>query len=206
LIGPVPLARPLPRVVVGERVTLEVWHPHRVTEIRELVEGSRDELADFLAWAIEPLSAEDEERLHANFEIGWRAGLMVGWAVIEDGVARGTLGLHRRSGPHELEIGYWLATGSTGRGLMTEAAAMATDVAFSTDGVEVVEIIHDVANHRSEGVPRRLGYRRVAAFSKDPAPGALVARKETGVRVRWSVDRDEWRSRERPSSVLTVEV
>ncbi len=193
-----PLAEPLPRVVVGERLRLEVWHPDRAAEIRDLIEQSRDELADFLPWASEPLSHEDEEQLFADFEARWQVGLMVAWAVVEDGVARGTLGLHRRSGPHELEIGYWLATTATGRGLMTEAAAMATDVAFATDGVEVVEIIHDLDNHRSEGVPRRLGYHRVAAFSKRAEPGAPVARRDSGIRVRWSIGGDEWRAR-RPS-------
>lgn len=205
MTGPVPLAHPLPRVVVGERLRLEVWNPHRATEIRELVDRSRDELSDFLAWAIEPLSADAEERLHADFEERWRAGYMVGWAVVEDGHARGTLGLHRRSGPDELEIGYWLATDATGRGLMTRAAEMATDVAFATQGVDVVEILHDAANHRSEGVPRRLGYHRVAAFSKDHGPGEVVARRESGIRVRWSIGRDEWLARGRPSSVLSTE-
>lgn len=205
MIGLVPLTAPLPRVVVGEHVRLEIWIPQRVREIRELVERSRDELSNFLPWAIEPLSTEDEERLHADFEARWRAGLMVAWAVIEDGVARGTVGLHRRNGPHELEIGYWLATDATGRGLMTQAATMATDVAFSADGVEVVEILHDARNHRSEGVPRRLGYHRVAAFSKVPEPGAPVARQESEIRVRWTIGRDEWRARGRPSSVLATE-
>ena len=110
------------------------------------------------------------------------------------------IGLHRRGGPDELEIGYWLDDAATGRGLMTEAAAMATDVAFTVDGIDVVEIIHDRANRRSAGVPARLGYRRVAAFTSPPK-----ARSETGIKVRWCVRRDEWLANGRTSSVRSAQ-
>ena len=76
---------------------------------------------------------------------------------------------------------------------------MATDVAFGVEGIEVVEIVHDAANRRSEGVPARLGYRRVAAFTS-----TAKARCETGIKVRWSVRRAEWLGRGRPSSVRST--
>lgn len=200
MTGPVPLARPLPRAVVGDRVRLELWGAHLTEVVRALVERSQPELSAFLPWAMEPLSAEAEDKARAESEEQWRNGLTAGWALLEGSQCRGMVGLHRRGGPHELEIGYWLETASTGRGLMTDACTLATDVAFATDGVEVVEIIHDVANARSGAVPARLGYRRIAAFTARP-----VARCETGIKVRWCVRRDDWRAAHPESSVRSVE-
>lgn len=195
-----PLERPLPRLVVGERLRLEVWRADMIEEVRALVEHSQATLSAFLPWATEMPSTEEEAAAQASSEQRWREGHMAGWMVLEDGAIRGMLGLHRRGGPDELEIGYWLDDRATGRGLMTEACTMATDVAFGVEGIDVVEIIHDRANRRSQGVPSRLGYRRVGAFTAE-----AHARCESGIKVRWCVRRDEWLARGRPSSVLSTQ-
>jgi RimJ/RimL family protein N-acetyltransferase len=198
--GPVALARPLPRVVVGDRLRLALWSANDVEEVRAIVERSRAELSQFLGWAMEPLTAQGEATIQRESEERWRAGLMAGWGIFEGDDLRGMLGLHRRGGPHELEIGYWLDTGATGRGLMTMACTLATDVAFATQGVELVEIVHDANNVRSSAVPVRLGYSRVAAFTGTPvAPG------ESGIKVRWIARRGDWLATHPVSSVLAVE-
>jgi RimJ/RimL family protein N-acetyltransferase len=122
---------------------------------------------------------------------------MAGWALYEDGAIRGMLGLHRRGGPDELEIGYWLDDAATGRGLMTEACAMAVEVGFSFEGIDVIEILHDRANLRSGAVPQRLGFARTAAFTATPA-----ARLESGIKVRWCLRRAAWLAQGRPRTVL----
>jgi RimJ/RimL family protein N-acetyltransferase len=199
LIGRTPLKEPLPALVIGARLRLELWRADAVDAIRALIERSRPTLSQFLAWALDPLDAESEAAAQADAERRWREGLDAGWVIVEDSAPRGMLGLHRRGGPDELEIGYWLDDASTGRGLMTEACTMATDVAFGIEGIEVVEIVHDVANARSAGVPARLGYSRVAAFTVTP-----VAPLESGVKVRWIVRRRDWLARRESSSVLST--
>jgi ribosomal-protein-serine acetyltransferase len=195
-----PLAEPLPRLVVGSRCSLDLWRADRVDEVRALVMRSQHALSAFLPWAEGVLSTEEEAGCQASSEQRWREGRMAGWTLVEEGAVRGMVGLHRRGGPDELEIGYWLEDAATGRGLMTEACAMATDLAFGVDGIQSVEIIHDRANHRSAGVPARLGYRRVAAFT-----AAARARCEEGVKVRWSVQRGDWLARDRHSSILSMQ-
>jgi len=199
LTGRTPLKEPLPALVIGARLRLELWRADAVDAISALVERSRPTLSQFLAWALDPLDAESEAAAQADAERRWREGLDAGWVIVEDGAPRGMLGLHRRGGPDELEIGYWLDDAATGRGLMTEACTMATDVAFGIEGIEVVEIVHDAANARSAGVPARLGYSRVAAFTVTP-----VAPLESGVKVRWIVRRRDWLARSDSSSVLST--
>jgi ribosomal-protein-serine acetyltransferase len=185
-----PLGRPLPELVVGDQIKLSRWRADMVDEVHAVVARSQPTLSAFLPWAAAMPSAADEAAAQATTEQRWREGRMVGWTLVEDGAIRGMVGLHRRGGPDELEIGYWLDDLATGRGLMTEAAAMATDVAFSVEGIDGVEIIHDAANHRSAGVPSRLGYRRLAAFTS-----IATARCESGIKVRWCMRREQWRTR-----------
>jgi ribosomal-protein-serine acetyltransferase len=196
---PVPLRAPLPALVVGPRLRLERWGPDAVEVILDLVERSRPTLGRFLGWAVTPVDAAAERAVQADAERRWRDRLGVSWLVVEDGETRGMLGLHRRGGPHELEIGYWLDDAATGRGLMTEACRMATDVSFGIDGVDVVEIIHDFANSRSGAVPARLGFSRVAAFTSPP-----IAPHESGIKVRWLARRGDWLSRDATTSVLST--
>jgi ribosomal-protein-serine acetyltransferase len=195
-----PLPRPLPRLVVGERLRLDVWRADMIEEVRDLVQRSQSTLSAFLPWAERMPSTEEEAAAQEDAEARWREGRMAGWMLLEGDEIRGMVGLHRRGGPDELEIGYWLDDAATGRGLMTEACTMATDVAFNVDGIDAVEIIHDKANRRSAGVPARLGYRRVAAFS-----ATATARCESGIKVRWRVRRSEWLARDVPSSVLSMQ-
>jgi RimJ/RimL family protein N-acetyltransferase len=197
--GPAPLREPLPALVVGARLRLELWRADAVEAIGALVDRSRPTLSQYLGWAMDPIDAAAEAEVQSDLERRWRAGLDAGWVIVEDGAPRGMLGLHRRGGPDELEIGYWLDDAATGRGIMTEACTMATDVAFGVEGIGAVEIVHDAANRRSAAVPARLGFSRVAAFSSTP-----VAPLESGVKVRWTVTRRAWLDSHATSSVCST--
>jgi ribosomal-protein-serine acetyltransferase len=99
----------------------------------------------------------------------------------------GSFGLHARLGPGELEIGYWVDSRSTRRGIGTQMAALLTEAAFTIQGIEAVEIHHDRANHASGGIPRRLGYQRIGSQEREPeAPG------EKGVEMLWRMECDDW--------------
>jgi len=71
----------------------------------------------------------------------------------------GSFGLHGRQGPGELEIGYWVNSRCTRRGIATTMAALLSEAAFTIPGIEAIEIHHDRANHASGGIPMRLGYQ-----------------------------------------------
>ena len=73
-------------------------------------------------------------------------------------VVLGSTGLHPRVGPEALEIGYWVRTDQTGRGLATEAARAMTRTALDLVGAQRIEIRCDPQNLASAAIPRRLGY------------------------------------------------
>jgi len=197
---PAPHSAPMPRLVEGDAVTLALWDPTLTAAMYRLIDRSRPTLSQFLAWAAEPASPKEQLRVREDALSQWRRGEMAPWAILEGDDVCGALGLHRRGGPDELEIGYWLDDAATGRGLMTSACRLATDVAFTVPGIEFVEILHDAANVRSAGVPRRLGFSRIAAFTS-----AVTAPGESGIKVRWRMSRATWLARGAGSSVRRIE-
>lgn len=166
--------------------------PWRVADAEALaraVAESLEHLRPWMPWiAEEPRPIEQRREMIArwarDFEpAGDRVyGIFAGDAVV------GACGLHRRLGPEALEIGYWVHAGHVRRGIATAAAAAMTDEAFAIEGIEHVEIHHDVANVASEGVPRGLGFQPAGhAFAQhNPPAGAGMQRVWVMTRERWA--------------------
>ncbi|MEZ4862538.1 MAG: GNAT family N-acetyltransferase [Caldilineaceae bacterium] len=55
-------------------------------------------------------------------------------------------------------LSYWLRTGYTGHGYMTEAVSVIVDLAFALANINRLEIHCNVANTRSAAVAKRLGF------------------------------------------------
>jgi RimJ/RimL family protein N-acetyltransferase len=70
--------------------------------------------------------------------------------------------LHHRIGPGALELGYWVATAFTGRGVATAAVGLLAAEAFADPAIGHVEIHHDARNAASGAVAARAGFTPVA--------------------------------------------
>jgi RimJ/RimL family protein N-acetyltransferase len=128
----------------------------------------------------EPLAAKVDllRRFRGHFDLG--QDYVYGILARDESAALGGTGLHTRAGDGALEIGYWIRSDSTGRGLATEAASVLTRVAFEVVGVARVIIRVDPANAASLAVPRKLGFaeegiQRRVLHGPDGAPGARDA-------------------------------
>lgn len=75
-----------------------------------------------------------------------------------------------------LEIGYWICSPATGRGLATRAAAALTEEGLGLPGIKAMEIHCDQANARSAGIPPRLGYRLLRIEPDEPQTPAEAGR------------------------------
>lgn len=183
----------LPTRLSRGNLLLRTWTPADAAALTALVERNLEHLRPWVPWiADEPMSVDDRATMLARWERDRLAGGDTVYGIFVDGDRPvGGTGLHRRRGPHGLEIGYWLDADHEGRGIMTRAAALLTDTALTAPGVMFVEIHHDKANNRSAGIPRRLGYRLV-----DEAPDAVDAAGEVGIDCTWRVTADEWRARD----------
>ena len=89
-----------------------------------------------------------------------------------------------RCGPGGLEIGYWVRSAYTGRGLATAATAALVGQAFGLPGVDWVEIVHDELNVASGQIPRKLGFTEAGRRPLDSPPPS-----GTGTGVVWRLTR-----------------
>jgi RimJ/RimL family protein N-acetyltransferase len=149
--------------------------------VQEAIEESRDHLRPFMVWADQ--SKADTATFLAGGEERWDAGEEFGYLIVDDGDGSvlGGGGLHRRSTPDTIEIGYWRRVNAGGRGLVTALARALTAAGFDLDGVERVEIHCDVANTASADVPRRLGYQLAGVIDKPPQAPAETGRHQVWV-------------------------
>ena len=152
------------------RLILRCRQPGEAPLLRAAVVASLPELRRWMDWAIhEPADLPTIEERIARFREEFLAGLDWNYGISDsaDGSVLGAAGLHPRRGPGALEIGYWIRSDVTGRGLGAEAAAALTRVAFEAHGVRRVEIRCDPNNVRSAAIPRRLGYRHETTLAND---------------------------------------
>jgi RimJ/RimL family protein N-acetyltransferase len=89
----------------------------------------------------------------------WRAESAASWAVIDDGVVAGQIGLRRIDLDEGLaSISYWVLPDARGRRLAPRALTALTRWAFEDLGLHRLELSHSTANPASCRVAQRCGY------------------------------------------------
>jgi RimJ/RimL family protein N-acetyltransferase len=156
------MSAPPPHRIETDRLVLRCWRRDDAALLKEAVDSSLPELQRWLAWALrDPRDLVFwQDRLQRK-EADFAEGTDFEYGVFDRSESRvlGGSGLHARIGPDALEIGYWVRTDSTNRGVATEVAGALTRAALRDVGVGWVEIRCDPANLASAAVPSKLGYR-----------------------------------------------
>ncbi len=156
----------LPDRLAAGPLDLHRWRAHHLHPLLDAVATSFSELHPWMPWAgTMPTVAEQREVLRAG-EASFDADREWSYVLIEtdSGQLVGAAGLHRRSGPRTVEIGYWVRSDRTGRGYATEAGRALAEAALAhLPEVDRVEIRMDPANRASAAIPPKLGFRLVDA-------------------------------------------
>lgn len=180
-----------------ERLVIRPWGPEDSFMLKEAVDSSLDHLRPWLPWAEgEPTSIEERIELLRDFRSQYDRDENHILAILnrEETRALGGSGLHPRVGPNEREIGYWVRSGEENRGVVTEAVAAITRVAFEIESFDRLEIRCDPENRPSSRVAEKLGFRHDATL-----PGRyLTPGREPRDTEIWSLDREEFIGIENP--------
>ncbi|MCX5109396.1 GNAT family N-acetyltransferase [Streptomyces sp. NBC_00378] len=144
-----------------------VLRPWSVEDIAALVEAHKD--PDLRRWASSPMDSEaDGLRWVQTHERGWAAGDRFGFAVLEaasDAAPPRLVGnvvlKEVASGKPSAEVGYWTAAWARGQGVAPRALEVLTAWSLDTfraDGLESLELLHQVDNLASCRVAEKSGY------------------------------------------------
>lgn len=151
-------------IVRGPRIELRKHELSVAKEMFRLVDADRVRLGRFLPWVAGMHSVSDEEEYVRFSHVEWGEYRLFDYGIFLEGYYLGNCGVHTIDWENErCELGYWLAGGFEGKGIMTEAVGMLEREMFRI-GFHRVEIHCDPENFRSAAVPQRCGYQLEATL------------------------------------------
>ncbi|MDP9066818.1 MAG: GNAT family N-acetyltransferase [Actinomycetota bacterium] len=150
----------LARVLHTPRLRLEAVTPEHAEGLWNAIERSLPELRRFMAWA--PSASLENSRVFTQMMARrWEEVSEWTFVIVHDGEAAGTISLSGYQSLFALaEIGYWLRSDLSGRGLMTEAARAVSDFGFDEIGLHRIELRAAVDNAGSIRIAEKLGFAR----------------------------------------------
>ncbi len=151
----------LPEVLTAGSMQLRCWSPSFAEAMLIAIEESYPELKQWMPWAQEMPTVDGLRGVLRQGELDFHAGK--GWEYTIFGAdsddVMGAAGLHRTDEPGRFEIGYWVRSNQTRRGIATLAAQTLVSTASTYLGrVGQIAIRMDQANLASAAIPRKLGF------------------------------------------------
>jgi len=175
----------LPEVLVAGPVLLRCWRPDMAGAMLVAVEESMPELEQWMPWAQEAPTLAGLREVLRSGESEFHADRSWEYAIVDAGSDEiiGSLGVHRTRDLDTFEIGYWVRTSRTRRGVATRAARTVIGaVSTGLASARTVVIRMDEANVASASVPPKLGFTLTATEAREiDAPG------QTGRGLVWSL-------------------
>lgn len=145
---------------VNDDIQLRVLENRNAKELYKLIDNNRLYLREWLPWvgattsvdAIKGFVKSSRKQLTDNN--GFQAG------IYYKGEITGSIGLHGIDWNNKkTTIGYWLAEGYQGQGIMTQSCRAIINYVIKDLGLNRVEIRAAEFNKKSRAVPERLGFK-----------------------------------------------
>jgi [ribosomal protein S5]-alanine N-acetyltransferase len=166
----IPVLGELPLVIESPRVRLRPGVDSDADAFFPYV--SDPELTTHMTWAAHTDLEQTRTWLRGHAE-QIASGTDMLWTIEHAGAPVGHISLHRITWSRlavrfdRAELGYWMAKPFWGKGLMTEAATLATRWAFETLGLHKVRVMCFEGNLASRRVIEKVGYRFLCRSEED---------------------------------------
>jgi ribosomal-protein-serine acetyltransferase len=149
------------KIQVDDTISLEFLEEIHAESLFNLVNANRAYLREWLPWV-------DNMQTVANFAYyisdTKRRALEktdFGYAIIINKNIVGRIGLHHINHHNKIgEIGYWLADGQQGKGIITRCCTAIINHAFTQLGLNRIEIKCGTGNDKSRAIAERLQFRQ----------------------------------------------
>lgn len=128
-----------------------------------LFEAAREsvgELSAWVSWCHTDYTVEECQSFVSSSEAAWEQETAFNFGVFDagGGLFLGGVGLNQFKRRDNLaNLGYWVRSGQTGRGVATEAASLAAEFGFEDLGLTRIEILTAEGNAASRRVAEKVG-------------------------------------------------
>lgn len=146
-------------VSVDTELELRLLSPEHAPELFALTDRNRAYLREWLPWLDNVRVVGDTDAFIAKTIHAYNDTRTLVTGIWWRGRLSGVIGHNRIDWDNRLtHLGYWLSEDCQGHGVMTRACRAIVEHAFDALDLNRVEIYTAVGNHRSESIPRRLGF------------------------------------------------
>lgn len=155
-------------LAVDEKICLVQPTFQMAAEIFTLIDEDRDHLREYLDFVDLTKEVKDEENyLKMKFQ-GYAQGTDRLFFIAYEGKLVGTIDLHFiDSVHHKAEVGYWLSSRYTRKGIMTKVVNKLSEIAFFEMGLNKLTIVADVENYGSNRIAQGCNYTLVGTKRED---------------------------------------
>jgi RimJ/RimL family protein N-acetyltransferase len=165
-----PILIDIPEELHSERLILRAVRAGDGTIVLPSVRESLAELKVWMPWAVDDYSEQGAEEWCRKNAANWISREQFQFLILlrESGRHIGTMGAFKINWEiPSCEIGYWLHTTHTGRGLMTEAVKTLTEMLQGELKFRRIQILCDEQNKKSRRVAELAGYQLEGILRND---------------------------------------
>jgi ribosomal-protein-serine acetyltransferase len=146
---------------IDDDIELRLGEERNAVEATALIRENLAYLKEWLPWVRDDYSVGDSAEFFRRNLQQFAANEGFSAQIVYRGRYAGNIGFNRIDWANrKTEVGYWLAAGFQGRGIVTRACRAFVGHAFDVLGLNRVEIYCGVGNVRSRRIPERLGFKR----------------------------------------------
>ena len=154
-----------------ERLLIRPFRRRDIEALYAAVRDSQTELAEYLPWATKAFTRAGAAGFVRESMRSWREGKAYDFSIrLQERPERhvGNISIwHVSRSSRSGEIGYWIRTEDTGRGIATEATHEALRIGFGELSMHRMVLRVAVGNKASERVATKLGFVREGVLRED---------------------------------------
>ncbi len=143
---------------IDENLKLRQLIPDEANLIFSIVDSEREYLGKWLPWVKTTQTPEDSKDFIESIIEKRQEGSEFGFGIIVNDQPKGHISLMHVSDGKGPEIGYWISSQESGKGITSKAARTVTEFGFKTLGLDKITIRADHRNIASNKVAEKLGY------------------------------------------------
>ncbi len=155
------LTAPIPLSFETERFLIRRYETSDEALLFEAARQSITQVFEFLPWCHPDYQKRDAEGWLSVIEPDWKDGSAYSFGIFskDSSEFHGSCGVNQVDEHPIANLGYWIKTPSTGKGIATEATVALARFCFQKIGLQRIEIVMSVQNGASKAVAEASGAR-----------------------------------------------